>query len=534
MIEFLNCFNKDTATLTLEGKTFSKKDCNLLGWGAEKRVYSSKGSEECFFMPRGGDERAWEALINTEKEISDELIAHGLKAQKYRKVPLRVQEPGGRSATINVLVTKRFDSVAKHESLVIYNPKGTNLKGDATRYIGEKFSLYHGSREHLNDIHWNQQIFKDLIADYTMAIAYQFPIPAVQHVDDSAHICLKIPKNNNEPPKARYMFWDVAGDYNPTPTPKVPTLSDIKKKLNSPIHEILSVFASNPNENYKQLGVTNRDDCTLVKNAIKAALTDEFLSGALPAVRKSVITSLKKQRKQYKDNVQNLTKIRQHELIFIMLKQAISTGNVECVKETLALSNNKGQLFKDHGKEIVDFARKYNDAAIMAFVNAQLSAHKVSNKKPEKPKVANSPIQKPQQKIKPKRRENTPAEPNSKLRQPEKPDHTITGLVSALIVVTLVAVGVGALYSVICGAFALAGLTYLNYLLSTRSQDDENNKQDQRVENAFDAHNSKTDNFEFFATFAPLSKLNKSNRLAIPLVETNEQTSRRVIRNTVF
>ncbi len=306
VLAFMHFFKKPDCILTFEGKTFSKSDCKQLGEGSEKTVFSIKGDKHCFFVPTKNPNN-WDMRIQVEKELCDEILSVGLKAQQFDIVPLEVQEKaGGPKYTINVLKTLSFDSIANDNSAVIYNPKG------APRVLtGKPFTIYDNVKR-LQDKQWNFKIIKEIIKEYAIALTFRLPIHQVKdHLDDSVHFYIELPKSENEPPVFHYMFWDVCGDFSGLKPPIVPTLTQLKDGLKDKtdpkkgfwhidpglktfVNEMVCAYCSNPQE-YEKFGYAHSLKAVIpFMNALYEAITDEVLLEAIEAARKCATQYLEK------------------------------------------------------------------------------------------------------------------------------------------------------------------------------------------------------------------------------------------------
>lgn len=384
MLAFMNCFQKENALLTLKGKSFSKSECKQLGFGNQKRVYGLKNGTECFFVPsKIGD--GWDNQIQAEKGLCDQILSLGLKAQKFEIVPLTVQETAhGPSYTLNVLLTKSFNAVAEDEHLAIYNVKSSDPNG---KFTGDPVTIYDGKLAYLNNKQWNQQILEKIIKEYALALTYKLPIHQVTDPDDSVHFCFELQKDKNQPPKIRYMFWDVLGDFSGLELPIVPNMCTLKtglrfkeqygrvfdpqKGIKSLVNGIACALIETAE--VEKLGFENEfESCKAIEKALLSAITENMLNDALTHARQQACGFLKGARKEYIKIAREIPLAEQQRHLFDLVCSSISTGEVECVKAALALSSNLATFLRKYGEKIYVFAKDYDDKNITNYLSSQI------------------------------------------------------------------------------------------------------------------------------------------------------------------
>ncbi len=288
VLEFMHWFRQGDCTLTLQGKSFTKEDCTQLGEGSEKTIFGIKGEEHCFFVPTKNP-NWWDLKIKEEKELCDQILSVGIRAQQFEIVPLELQNKWGAKFTMNVLVSKRFDYIAKDESVVIYNPKGA-----PNPLTGQPFTVYDNVKR-LQDKEWNLKIIKEIIKEYAIAYTFKLPIHQVnRQLDDSVHFYIQLPKNEKEPPVFHYMFWDVRSDFDGIEPPVVPTLKQLKKGLKSFVNEVACAYCGNEDECEKFGFAHSLEAIRPFENALLDAITDEVLMEAIAAAEKSAAGYLEK------------------------------------------------------------------------------------------------------------------------------------------------------------------------------------------------------------------------------------------------
>lgn len=364
MRAFLKCFSEQDVIITLADKTFSKADCELLGEGSQKRVYSLRGEKDCFIIPNGF-KSGWEFAIRTEKRLCDDILQLGLRAQAYEIKPLRIQRrSGGIAYTIPVMVTRDLSALVRDEGISIYNPKG-----ERNKHLG-RLSLYQSSSENLASKTWNLALIENNIKEYALALAYKLPIHQVTSPDDSLHLYVKSDENGR--PHIHYFFWDVLGDFGGLTLPRVPTLATLKKGLHSFSEEVdgLKTFVNNiacamSNEEMVALGFMDGEyvdtfaAVRAIETALMSVLTDDVLTQAIGAAREHAIIHL---TQKFNALASDITSVSEHDKVQLVCS-AISTDNLNCVQAAMRLVGSN--VVQDNQAEILRVAEYYNHADIL-------------------------------------------------------------------------------------------------------------------------------------------------------------------------
>lgn len=382
--------NNNKIILTLNGKTFKKSDCLLLGGGSEKMVYQIKGTNQCFFIPNKiegeviwtgigiSSEFFWNKKIQSEKHLLDQISDLGLKTQRFEILPLKIEEPGNSGHTLNVLVTQDFNSLCEEESIAIYNVKGNpKVTGNPPNFIAMK--------EQFKDKLFVQKMFEKIISEYAIAITFSLPISILHSLDDSQHLCFELPKDSMEPPIARYMFWDVVSDFSGVDIPIVPTLDELKssssEKFQSVSQGSLQGLSFLANEvACAMIEMSSTKDGTykwdhlweIEKNFFMALNDDEFLNNALAHVRKLGFVFIENllNKKEFTDKINK-------ESFILLMRAALSIGELDLVIRAFQLLENPADLPQERIDKIMSTAQKYKVQPIIDYLNIHLVQEKI-------------------------------------------------------------------------------------------------------------------------------------------------------------
>ena len=368
MKEALNCFHNDkTCTLELNGMSFSRSDVQTLGFGSDKRVYQIKAFNICFFLPAWDDEWSWNRLIQKEKSFLDSIIALGLKAQEFEIAPLTIRSTQGQSFTIDVLHTQDFKSLCSEQSLALYVPKALNDK-----VIGDSSLLYrHVTAHRFKEKEYTQKILQKILIEYGIGLTFSLPISGVKTLDDSEHYCFELPNDSDQPPVARYMFWDVTRDFHGVTLPKVPPLYQFRHtySLASGLADAITVIACKEKILGRQLD--SFETYSEIRQDIEKALEDnDLLEKAFNEVRTTALAYLQnildqpEKRDEYSNNNESLTQF---------LKAAISTSNFQLVQNALACDSKPSILTWRNLNELATVAREYQQQPIIDLIEGLLS-----------------------------------------------------------------------------------------------------------------------------------------------------------------
>jgi hypothetical protein len=378
MLKFYNIFKKDDATITINNKTYQKKDCKRLATGYEKTIYELKGTDHCFFIP--SKDILWNGLIENEKRLCDNILSLGLKAQQYKITPLTVSDKNGNSSTINVLWAPTFESLTKSGNLAIFNKKEMS----ESRFIGRDFNFYNNDKALLNNRKWNQRIIGTLLKDYAVCLAFKLPIIAVSvSIDDSEHFSFDL--KDKEAPVARYMFWDVE-DVSKGALPVVPTLQVLKEGLDiqnkdakkrpfanrygikKVVREVSSTMTFKSDEILKMGFQDSMEACCAIDKALYESITKEMYNDALQEARNQVIKRLPILISNFKAEAKKLPLLEKHKLIIDYLKTAVSTDSFQAVKDVLELIQDPKTITENNCQDILNFAKKYKNTTILEYL----------------------------------------------------------------------------------------------------------------------------------------------------------------------
>lgn len=337
-----------------------------VGGGSEKNVYKLPGQDQCFFIPhKWSSEENWNALIQCEKMLLDQMSELGLKTQRFEIVRLEISEPEKPSYTVNVLLTKDFESLCQEESLAIYNVKGdTKVIGKAPNFVA--------MQEQFKAKDFVQKMFEKIIVEYALGITFGLPISILNSVDDSEHYCFELSKDPSRPPLVRYMFWDVVSDFSGVQLPLVPTLSGLKagSKKGKGVQG-LSFLANQVACAMLEMNRTRIKDSWgfvgSVQDSITVALNDDdFLNQALIQARQKSIHFLK----QLLLGIQKVDKPLESEQFVELMKSVISTSDLGLVTQCFQLPQAEG-LPNKAIFELLEFARKYESQSVVNYLEDQ-------------------------------------------------------------------------------------------------------------------------------------------------------------------
>ncbi|CAM2993784.1 Uncharacterised protein [Legionella steigerwaltii] len=379
MKEWLTLFyasNQET-TLTLNGKTFKKTDCERIGGGSEKHVYKIKGTNQCFFIPNKGWGN-WDNKIQAEKYLLDQITDLGLKTQRFEIAPIEIREPGKPPHTINVLVTKDFESLCEEESIVIYNPKGDQ------RVIGTPPDIS-AMKKRLKDKAFAVKMMERIIHEYATAFTFSLPIGILGSLDDSQHFYFKLPPDeSNEPPVIGFMFWDVVSDFSGPELPYVPTLEDLKSGTRSksdlfyhPLrgleHLANNVACTMLEMSYKNSNNELSHSFAFVKeiedDLIQVLNNDAILHEALAQARKQGVNFFTQLLNELKDfENKNISP----EGFVEFMKSALSLDEPVLLQRAFKIHPNPTDLPKEKIDQIMATATKYGNPTNIDFLNTHL------------------------------------------------------------------------------------------------------------------------------------------------------------------
>lgn len=382
MFEWLEFFFKETeATLFINGKSYKPNDWKKVAQGAEKRVFKIKNDNFCFFIPnKWHSETDWNWKIKAEKEYLDKMTKLGLKTQQFEVVPITICVPGKQSCTINVLLTKDFESLCKDESIVIFDPKRYNrVTGNAPDFMA--------MRERFKEKKFVQEMFRKLMFEYATAYTFSLPVSAIQINDDSEHLCFELSDNPQRPPLARYMFWDVVKDLQERAfMPLVPSMSEFKKgpdkaggrSINGALIRISEMLASAIAEIVDKSSLLEGELFKFAKeladDILSAIDDDTFLLPALEFARTQAKKSLDTIFEELKDEHKTNNKFVEY------LMMAISTGDLGLVLRSFEMRPEES-LDEKSIDEVIRHATKYNYPDIVQFIESTLGIKKVPTTK---------------------------------------------------------------------------------------------------------------------------------------------------------
>lgn len=388
MHEFLECFYRNTpgTQLTLKDETFDLENTSLLAVGSDKKVFKHKDQNKCFFIPaRTVNQEYWVFKINQEKKLVDQIISLGLKAQQYEIVPLKISEPQQSSYIIDVLLTKDFDTLCKEESIAIYDIKGPRDKkliGNAPDFLAMK--------DRFKDTEFSQTMLSKIIEELAVALTFALPISIVHTCDDSEHHCFELPKDSNEAPVARYMFWDLDLDFSGLTIPILPTLEEFKLGTTLKYKRSIEV---RPNNGLSRLAHNiamtivaivrikdetvdfeqGREFMLYVEDALLSALQDDqFLSNALDKTRRLTHNYLLKQIENIE--IQKITITSKKFSKF--LKAAISIDDFELLKRIFKLCPASAILSEECIQELMEFSNKFQNQLVTEYLATNLNKYK--------------------------------------------------------------------------------------------------------------------------------------------------------------
>ncbi|WP_392537439.1 hypothetical protein [Legionella sp. 227] len=381
MREWLKLFytQNHNITLTINGKTFKKTDCERIGGGSEKHVYKIKGTNQCFFIPNKGWGN-WDAKIQAEKLLLDQITDLGLKTQRFEIVPIEIHEPGKSTYTINVLVTKDFTSLCQEESIVIYNAKGDQ------KVIGTPPDII-TLKERLKDKSFALKMVENIINEYATAFTFSLPISILSYIDDSEHFYFKLPpEQSTEPPVIGFMFWDVVSDFSGTSLPYVPTLEELKSGTRnksdlfySPLRG-LKFLANNIACTMYEMSSKKEDGFDFVREVeedlIPVLNNDETLKIALTqAKRKGIIL--------FTRFLDELTNIENKNIVpagFVeLMKSALSLEEPDLLQRAFRIYPNPIDLPQEHIDQIMAEAKKYGNPINIDFLNSHLVVERLKS-----------------------------------------------------------------------------------------------------------------------------------------------------------
>lgn len=275
-----------------------------------------------------------------------------------------------------MLLTKDFETLAKEESIVIYNGKG-HQKVTGTR------PPFYVLKDRFKDPAFVQQMLKKIINEYAIAMTFSLPISPIMSLDDSEHYCFELPPpDSKELPVARYMFWDVVGDFSGVGLPLVPTLEQLKsgydkntyfRPIDTLANGVAVAIVEIAREEIKKEGVTGSDYYSETLKDIKLALNDDnFLNKALVCARQEAVNFLKEQLREPEVK----TFILQNNKAFLkFILSAISTADLDLVKHILELHPNPSAFIKEHFKIILESATQYKHQTIIDYLSITLPAN---------------------------------------------------------------------------------------------------------------------------------------------------------------
>ena len=379
MQEWLKLFyqNIEGTTLTINGKIYKLTDCKRIGGGSEKHVYQLNDDHLCFFIPhKYRSEEQWNQKIQLEKLILDEISQLGLKTQQFELVSIEMNVPGEQTQSINGLLTKDFKSLCQDESIVIHDSKGSQ------RVIGTPPD-FHNMRERFKDKEFVQNMFKKIIKEYAVAYTFSLPINILKTNDDSQHIIFELPHNSNEPPVARYMFWDVVSDVDAFPFIfKAPTLCELKDgpckysqgiKGITALYHLANTVACSILEMYNDTINDSFGFVTELESEILLAIDDDvFLNGALEHARSLAVPYFYKLFVE----IENEADVVDMDVFHSVMLMAISSSNLDIIKHCYQLRPQNSVLAEEHIDSILDVSNKYGNQEVIEYLNSKLVAEK--------------------------------------------------------------------------------------------------------------------------------------------------------------
>jgi hypothetical protein len=359
--------DKNTTSVKVAAKSYKISELKKIGSGHEKTVLKLNDEKLCIFIPTDMymNEESWSYIINSEKKSCDLIIELGLKAQKFQIVPAEIQESGKDKQTINVLLTQDFQSLCLQESMVIYNYKA---RINAGRIIGN-VPAANSILSYIDDKNFIQKMFSKIIVEYAIAFTFKLPIKILGHQDDAEHFCLELPKENNEPPIVRYLFWDVP-DLNQISLPLVPTKSELAAANSCYSNGALRSLARTVSNFIYEIYPDDINDSlqfyeNFVENTSPILDRDDILIPAIDQARDMAI-------KYYKDKfdiVKKTVESMDTNGFVSALQSAISTKSLPIVMQIFELLPNSIKLPEKTIKGIIEFAQKYEDLAIVDYLH---------------------------------------------------------------------------------------------------------------------------------------------------------------------
>lgn len=424
MQAFFNCFNQKDAIITVNGQTIQKQDLKCLGFGAEKVVWGIKDQKDCFIISRSA--RNADVRLEAEKTFCDQILSIGVKTQQYTATTIKVQRAkGGPTYEAKALLAKKFTELAKDEALTIFHTKTIKEK---QKKIGNDLEFYNGDKNNLNSKEWNQGLLKKILTDYALGLTFGLPIPQVDaHIDDSVHYCFEHSKTNNNPPAARYIFWDVVSDFSGISTPLLPTMSILKSglenrkylnhpKLSSVFDEVgglktlanaLACIISDNDTEMEKLGFENDHFETVksIENILLSAMDEKMLSIALDEARKIAIRELPNELEKFNEysrsnDWQKMTLAAKHELVSFILHSAISCQHLASIKSILGRIEQLDEFSNTYRQQILEWAKDYENESVYTYLSSQLK-QKHTPKPTPKVMPAPKPSPKPAPKVVP-------------------------------------------------------------------------------------------------------------------------------------
>ena len=372
MKQWLAIFNEvEDCTLTLNDITFKKSDCTKIGSGSVKSFYKIKGQTTCFALPTYCcTTEAWDHVITGEKAVLDQIGSLGIKVEHFEIVPMEIKESQNISYTINVLTTKDFNSLCEEESIMIYDRKSPPwIKGKAPNFeeIWDK----------LKNPKFVQQMFEKILVEYAIAVTFQLPIFPLMNIDDSEHFIFELSRNADEPPRVRYMFWDVLNDFQGITNVVVPTLDNLRrgyigqsdfqyrhktglKMLAGQVKDAIAVSSNIP--------LSNLD--LIPKNFYSMINNDESLNLALQHAKIIATRYLRDELFYHKDMSPH--SLSDEPEIIMCITSAISTDDITLVKRSIELCANPLRLSQDTVKQIIESANLYSNPAICEYLHTNL------------------------------------------------------------------------------------------------------------------------------------------------------------------
>ncbi|KTC84467.1 hypothetical protein [Legionella brunensis] len=359
-------FQEDTeTTLILHNQVLKRTNFRQIGSGSEKQVFQLESQNQCIFIPnKWSSDYHWDVLLQRETSLLAQIKSLGLKTQEFQIIPAKIQEI---DQTMNVLLTKDFESLCKEESIVIFNQKGDE------KVIG-KAPDFNAMREKFKDKTFVQTMFKKIINEYAIALAFQLPITILNpSLDDSQHFCFELPTNPSEPPVVRYMFWDVAGDFDGVSLPRVPTLHDLKTGCQPNRDDANGLYrlANSIACVIHQMRYQRSDMFKFVRELqtdILAALNDNnFLNPALEHARNTAAKYLS----EHLINIKLDTTSLNDDNFVLLIESAISTDNLSLIEQFFELHNDPNTLAQQSIAQIIETAKKYENKSVIAYFEAK-------------------------------------------------------------------------------------------------------------------------------------------------------------------